>query len=75
MRTFTRLAIVLAVAVTGLATSGAAGAREVDADSSLEAPPPAHSDKARPKESTVSAKYDASFPVRDVTRAKQPRSI
>ena len=75
MRTFTRLALVLPAVVLGLATCGFASARELDADSSLEAPPAAHTEKARPKESTVSAKYDASYPVRDMTRARKPGSI
>ena len=71
MRTFTRLALVLSV----VATCGHASAREVDADGSIEAPPDARSDKAHAKESTVSAKYDASYPTRDLSRARKPGFI
>ena len=75
MHTFTLLALVLAVTVTALATSGAASARELDAEGSLEAAPSARTEKARAKESTVSTKYDASYPTRDLSRDRKTGSI
>ena len=69
MRTFITLGLLLGM-------GRLASAREVEPTGSLErAQVRVERAPSKEKESTVSTKYESSFPVRDLTRATKPGSI